>query len=196
MTHRICDESPKGLSQLRLSRFIVTPRRTEHNTRVADDRASNRPWTARRRLRSARRRIPFPVSVCRCVNTTFDSPAFRASRRSTSRTSAAIWWGPKDFTNTFKRFDFKPGGRWVFVMHGPNGADYPDGNVFREVQPDTRIVTKHVEKPWYRPTVTFTARGDQAHLAWVQEFQSPEFAAKMRPLCEPPTSRTSTDSSR
>jgi len=36
----------------------------------------------------------------------------------------ARWWGPRDFTNTFEQFEFKPGGRWVFVMHGPNGANY------------------------------------------------------------------------
>jgi uncharacterized protein YndB with AHSA1/START domain len=25
------------------------------------------------------------------------------------------WWGPKDFTNTFGQFEFKPGGRWVLA---------------------------------------------------------------------------------
>src|ERR687894_2049835 len=94
----------------------------------------------------------------------------------------AQWWGPTDFTNTFEQFEFKPGGRWVFVMHGPNGANYPNESVFREIQPDTRIVIEHVVKPWYKLTVTLTPRGDQTHLAWVQEFESPEVAAKMRPL--------------
>lgn len=94
----------------------------------------------------------------------------------------ARWWGPKDFTNTFERFEFKPGGRWVFVMHGPNGASYPNESVFREIEPDTRIVLEHVVKPWYKLTVTLTPRGGQTHLAWVQEFESPEVAAKMRPL--------------
>jgi uncharacterized protein YndB with AHSA1/START domain len=98
----------------------------------------------------------------------------------------AQWWGPDGFTNTFEQFEFKPGGRWVFVMHGPSGADYPNENVFREIQPAAKIVIEHLGKPWYRLTVTFTARGgDQTHLVWVQEFESPEFAAKMRPLCEP-----------
>ncbi len=98
----------------------------------------------------------------------------------------AQWWGPDGFTNTFEQFEFKPGGRWVFVMHGPNGVDYPNENVFREIEPGARIVIEHVGKPWYKLTVTLTARGvDQTHLAWVQEFESPEFAAKMRPLCEP-----------
>jgi hypothetical protein len=69
-------------------------------------------------------------------------------------------------------------------MHGPNGANYPNESVFREIQPDARIVIEHVVKPWYRLTVTLTARGDQTHLAWVQEFESPEVAARMRPLSE------------
>ena len=99
----------------------------------------------------------------------------------------AQWWGPNGFTNTFERFEFRPGGRWVFVMHGPNGANYPNECVFREIRPNTRIVIEHVVKPWYTLTVTLTARGDQTrgeqtHLSWVQEFESPEVAAKMRPL--------------
>jgi uncharacterized protein YndB with AHSA1/START domain len=96
----------------------------------------------------------------------------------------ARWWGPSGFTNTFEQFEFKPGGRWVFVMHGPNGASYSNESVFREIWPDTKIVIEHVVKPWFRLTVTLTARGDQTHLAWVQEFESPEVAAKMRPLCD------------
>ena len=27
----------------------------------------------------------------------------------------ARWWGPSGFTNTFECFEFRPGGRWVFV---------------------------------------------------------------------------------
>ena len=96
----------------------------------------------------------------------------------------AQWWGPNGFTNTFEQFEFKPGGRWVFVMHGPNGANYQNESIFREIQPDTRIVIEHVVKPWFRLTVTLTARGDQTHLAWIQEFESPEAAERMIPLVE------------
>jgi uncharacterized protein YndB with AHSA1/START domain len=94
----------------------------------------------------------------------------------------ARWWGPSGFTNTFERFEFEPGGRWVFVMHGPNGASYPNESVFREIRPDARIVVEHVVKPWYMLTVTLTPRGERTHLAWVQEFESPEVAARMRTL--------------
>lgn len=97
----------------------------------------------------------------------------------------ARWWGPDGFTNTFEHFEFAPGGRWVFTMHGPHGATFANENVFRVIEPDSRIVIEHVVKPWYRLTVTLTPRGDGTHLAWVQEFESPAFAARMRPLSEP-----------
>jgi hypothetical protein len=61
----------------------------------------------------------------------------------------ARWW-PEGFRNTFERFEFAPGGRWVFTL-----------------------------------TVTLAARGDRTHLTWVQEFESPETAARLRPVCEP-----------
>jgi uncharacterized protein YndB with AHSA1/START domain len=97
----------------------------------------------------------------------------------------ARWWGPGGFTSTFERFEFRPGGRWVFVMHGPNGASYPNESVFREIEPDARIVIEHVVKPWYRLTVTLADHGDQTRLAWVQEFETPEIASKMRRISEP-----------
>jgi uncharacterized protein YndB with AHSA1/START domain len=36
----------------------------------------------------------------------------------------AQWWGPNGFTTTTHAFDFRPGGVWRFVMHGPDGRDY------------------------------------------------------------------------
>lgn len=97
----------------------------------------------------------------------------------------ATWWGPDGFTNTFEEFEFKPGGRWVFVMHGPNGTSYPNDSVFREIQPDSRIVIEHVTQPRFTLTVTLTTHGDQTHLAWAQEFESPEVAKRIQSICGP-----------
>lgn len=97
----------------------------------------------------------------------------------------ARWWGPDGFTNTFELFEFKSGGRWVFVMHGPDGTDYPNENVFREIQRDVRIVIEHVLPPWFSLTVTLTPQGEKTRMTWVQEFGSAEIAAKLRPICEP-----------
>lgn len=96
----------------------------------------------------------------------------------------ARWWGPKDFTNTFEVFEFRQGGRWVFVMHGPNGASFPNESVFQEIERERRIVIEHVVKPWYRLTLTrkVTEPGEGTFLEWVQEFESAEMAATMRSL--------------
>lgn len=50
------------------------------------------------------------------------------------------WWGPAGFTTTTHEFDFTPGGVWRYIMHGPNGTDYPNRVVFREIAPPSRIV--------------------------------------------------------
>ena len=94
----------------------------------------------------------------------------------------ARWWGPKDFTNTFEQFEFKPEGRCVYYMHAPNGTSYYNETIFREITPHRKIVIEHVVKPWFLLTVTLTPQGNQTHLSWVQEFESPEVAASMRQL--------------
>ena len=35
------------------------------------------------------------------------------------------WWGPEGFTTTTRSFEFRVGGEWDFVMHGPDGTDTP-----------------------------------------------------------------------
>jgi len=69
-------------------------------------------------------------------------------------------------------------------MHGPNEASYPNESVFREIVPESRIVIEHVVAPWFLLTVTLTPRGEGTDLAWDQEFESPEMAARLRPLCQ------------
>lgn len=98
--------------------------------------------------------------------------------------SLAQWWGPKGFTNTFQQFEFRPGGRCVYVMHAPNGADYPNETVFREITPHSKIVIDHVSKPEFTLTVTLTPHGDETHLLWEQDFGDPETAKRMLPLCK------------
>lgn len=41
------------------------------------------------------------------------------------------WWGPKGFTVTTHAIDVRPGGVWRFVMHGPDGTDYPNEITYR-----------------------------------------------------------------
>ena len=91
------------------------------------------------------------------------------------------WWGPTGFTNTFQEFDLRPGGAWRFVMHGPDGTDYPNAKEFVEVGAPARIVFDHLDPVhWFRMTMTFDAEAGKTRLTWRMVFQSPEAAAPVR----------------
>ena len=97
----------------------------------------------------------------------------------------ARWWGPAGFTNTFEIFEFKTGGRWKFVMHGPNGAHFPNESVFRELQAPSRVVIHHVSPPRYLLTITLAAQGSGTEITWNQEFEDAAVAARIRHVVEP-----------
>jgi len=70
----------------------------------------------------------------------------------------ARWWGPAGFTNTFNVCEFKNGGRWSFVMHGPNGANYLNENVFLEIESPRKVVVQHASEPKYRLAIALVTR--------------------------------------
>lgn len=96
----------------------------------------------------------------------------------------ALWWGPKDFRNTFHQFDLKPGGTWAFIMHGPDGTDYPNKSIFVEIVPKERIVFDHVSGHRFRVTATFEEQGEETTLLFHMLFDSAEECLKVRPFIE------------
>ena len=92
----------------------------------------------------------------------------------------AKWWGPVGFTNTFEHCEFKPGGQWIYVMHGPDGRDYANECTFRDIEPNSKIVIDHISLPKYSLTINLAADGDKTHLTWVQQFENLDFASRMR----------------
>ena len=73
------------------------------------------------------------------------------------------WWGPDGFTTTTRAFEFRTGGEWVFVMHGPDGTDYSEWISWTEIAPPERIALVHGERPGdphaFESTLTFTSEG-------------------------------------
>jgi uncharacterized protein YndB with AHSA1/START domain len=67
------------------------------------------------------------------------------------------WWGPRGFTTTIEEMDVRPGGVWKHVMHGPDGVNYPNHSVFREVAKPERIVYSHGGAREGGPGVSFVA---------------------------------------
>jgi uncharacterized protein YndB with AHSA1/START domain len=82
----------------------------------------------------------------------------------------ALWWGPDGFSNTFEIFEFTDGGRWKFVMHGPDGGSYPNESLFAELVPDTKIVIHHDCPPNFKLTVQLTPFIGGTRLTWEQVF--------------------------
>jgi uncharacterized protein YndB with AHSA1/START domain len=97
----------------------------------------------------------------------------------------AQWWGPAGFTNTFDVCEVRAGGRWKYTMHGPNGAQFPNESVFRELEAASRIVIQHVSKPRYVLTVTLAAEDSGTSITWNQEFEDAAVAARIRHIVEP-----------
>ncbi|MDF3821246.1 SRPBCC domain-containing protein [Leptospira sp. 96542] len=54
------------------------------------------------------------------------------------------WWGPDGFTLTTIRLDFRVGGIWEFVMHGPDGRNYKNKVQYLQIQKPNIISYKHI----------------------------------------------------
>ncbi|HCY43549.1 MAG TPA: ATPase [Prolixibacteraceae bacterium] len=66
------------------------------------------------------------------------------------------WWGPNGFTNTFYEFDLRPGGKWSFTMHGPDGTNYPNESIFVKIEAPALLVFDHLSQPQFQVVATFT----------------------------------------
>ena len=86
----------------------------------------------------------------------------------------ANWWGPNGFTTTISKMDLTAGGEWNLVMHGPDGTDYKNKSIFKEVVLHEKIVYEHVSAPKFISTISFEAQGEQTQLTWHMLFESRE----------------------
>jgi uncharacterized protein YndB with AHSA1/START domain len=108
----------------------------------------------------------------------FDAPRDLVFAAFSDPKHLAQWWGPNGFSLTTHAFDFRPGGVWRFVMHGPDGRDYQNRVTYDEIVPPERIVYTHggaddVEPVQFSTTVTFENAGNgQTRLTWHGRFPS------------------------
>ena len=111
----------------------------------------------------------------------FDAPRELVFEAWTDPERVGKWWGPNDFTTTTDVMDVKPGGIWLFIMHGPDGRDYKNKIVYIEVVKPERLVYKHsgdedTEPVNFHVTVTFAERGGKSELTMRMVF---EWAAEL-----------------
>jgi uncharacterized protein YndB with AHSA1/START domain len=83
------------------------------------------------------------------------------------------WWGPNGFTSTIHTMDFQKDGEWNLTLHGPDGTNYPNNSVFKEIIPFQKIVFEHFN-PHFITTVLFESRGNETLVDWTLLFDTAE----------------------
>lgn len=92
------------------------------------------------------------------------------------------WWGPAGFTNTFNEFDFRVGGKWKFVMHGPDKGNYVNEVEFISIDKPQMIAWKRHSKPLFQIVALFEEISEtETRLIFKMLFDTPEECQKLRP---------------
>jgi uncharacterized protein YndB with AHSA1/START domain len=89
----------------------------------------------------------------------------------------AQWFGPSGFTTTIHEMDVRPGGVWRFIMHGPDGVDYPNKIVYLEIVKPQRLVYDHFsddvdESGQFHVSMTFAELDGKTLLSMQMLFES------------------------
>lgn len=91
------------------------------------------------------------------------------------------WWGPAGFTNTFNEFDFRVGGKWSFIMHGPDKGNYPNECEFTIIEKPARIAWKRHSQPLFQVEAVFEKiTDDKTKVNFKMIFDTPEECDKLK----------------
>ena len=82
--------------------------------------------------------------------------------------------GGDQMASPIQLIDVQPEGIWEFVMHGPDGTDYKNKSIYKEISKPTKIVFDHVSGPKFTTTITFEAQGKKTFIQWHMLFETKE----------------------
>lgn len=108
------------------------------------------------------------------ISRLFDAPLSLVWEVWTDPEHLKNWWGPNGFTNTIHTMDVVENGAWDLTMHGPDGIDYKNKSVYKEIVFQKKIVYDHISHPRFLTTVQFEARGNKTFIHWHMLFESHE----------------------
>lgn len=123
-----------------------------------------------------------PPPDCEIVTTRiFNAPRKLVYKAWTDPDHLKNWWGPAGFTNTFNTFDFRVGGRWSFVMHGPERGNYPNECTFVVIREPELLVWDRQSKPIFQVEVVFEEiADDETNVIFKQKFKTAEECRKIK----------------
>jgi uncharacterized protein YndB with AHSA1/START domain len=88
------------------------------------------------------------------------------------------WWGPEGFTTTTRSFEFRVGGEWDFVLHGPDGTNYQEWITWTQIAAPERIALLHGEfrgdPNAFESVLTFAREGAATRIEMRTVFPSQE----------------------
>jgi uncharacterized protein YndB with AHSA1/START domain len=111
------------------------------------------------------------------VTRVFDAPRDLVFDAWTDSRHIGRWYGPNGFTIATHAIDVRPGGVWLFDMHGPDGVEYPNKITYREIAKPERLVYDHGDAGapgYFQTTVTFAEEGAKTKLTMRMLFRSAE----------------------
>jgi uncharacterized protein YndB with AHSA1/START domain len=74
------------------------------------------------------------------ITRVFDAPRELVWKAWTDPERVKRWWGPKGFTAPFCKIDLRVGGVFHYCMRSPEGKDYWNTGVYREIVEPERMV--------------------------------------------------------
>jgi uncharacterized protein YndB with AHSA1/START domain len=110
------------------------------------------------------------------ITRVFDAPRDLVFQTWTNPRHLDSWWGPKGFTTTTHEIDIRTGSLWRFMMHGPDGVDYPNKIVYLEIAKPALLVYDHGDddRRHFRVTVTFAEENGKTRLTMRSLFPTAE----------------------
>lgn len=80
-----------------------------------------------------------------------DAPPEKVFRAYTDPAILSQWFAPAPWSLSDAVVEPRPGGRFSFVMHGPDGERFPNNGVFLEVVPNRRLISTDAFTPGWKP---------------------------------------------
>jgi len=110
------------------------------------------------------------------ISRLFDAPPSLVFKVWTTPEHLARWWGPRNFSSTTEILEFREGGRYRHLIHGPDGESYAMSGLFQEIVEPKRLVFTFswdegdfADRVETLVTVSIAAEGGRTRLTFRQE---------------------------
>lgn len=78
------------------------------------------------------------------ITRTFAAPRRLVFEACTKPEHFRRWWGPRNTSITHFEMDFRVGGKWRFVLQGPDGSEHPFCGEYRVIDPPEQFAQTFV----------------------------------------------------